>query len=313
MSYFNDIIECEKCISLGINYKFERKENLDFAYSYKPESIKYLWIVESPPFSNPPRYFYRPELTRYDSLYREIMKSLNIIPSNPKVKSLKIFMELGHFLIDSAKCPVDKNHSHLKSNMIDNCSGLLRKEVSSLNPKSILIIKSSIYSTIFSSLKEIGYQTIILNNAPIPFPGSGQQVRFRKAITKYLNIEFDDHEIEETSNSTIQKEERITKNSIIITNITAKDAKAKKIRITANNKPLFPSERSGIVQKYDLTFSHNDEYYIANYTIGSKDRRNRSGIIKLGDELYLNKLNISEGTSLRIRKIDLHKYEINKI
>ena len=228
MSYKDDIIKCEKCKPLGINYKIERKENLNFAYSYKPENIKYLWIVESPPFSSPPRYFYRPELTKFDSLFREVMKSLNIVPTNPKEKSLRQFMEMGHFLIDSAKCPVDKGHSHLKSKMIKNCSDLLKNEVSSLNPKNIFIIKSSIFSTVLNSLKEINYQSIVLNDTPIPFPGSGQQIRFRNAISNYLTDRDDNNKSELNSKPTIQNKELKTMDSVFITNITAKDAKEKK-------------------------------------------------------------------------------------
>ena len=188
MSYLDEIINCAKCKSLGVDYAVERKENLDFAYQYKPDKIKYLWIVESPPYSYPPRYFYRSELTRYDSLFRGIMNSLNIVPSNPKEQSLMKFKEYGHFLIDCAKCPVDKEHSHLKSRMIHNCSDILKSEVSAIDPQNILIIKSSIYSSVLNSLREIGYQSNVLNDSPIPFPGSGQQVRFRNAIAQYLDI-----------------------------------------------------------------------------------------------------------------------------
>lgn len=52
------ILECNLCDSLGINFEKEREENLRYAYQYKPEKIKILWIVESPPKSDPPRYFY---------------------------------------------------------------------------------------------------------------------------------------------------------------------------------------------------------------------------------------------------------------
>lgn len=313
MNCYSKIINCDKCHMLGINYFDERKENLDYAYSYKPETIKYLWIVESPPFSNPPRYFYRPDLTRYDSLFREVMKSVNIIPTNPKEKSLLKFMGKGHFLIDSAKCPVDKDNSHLKPKMIDNCSDILQNEVSELNPKNILIIKSSIYSTVLNSLKKIGFNSLVLNHSSIPFPGSGQQVRFRDAISNYLNIEKHENMVSKNNIKITKQIKELKMDSVLITNITEKDAKAKKIRITSGNKHLFPSERLGFVQKYDLTFSNDDLSFIATYTIGSKDGRSRSGILKLGDELYLLQLMITEGTTLKITKTGLQQYEINRL
>src|SRR5690606_28375717 len=36
---------------------------------------------------------------------------------------------LGHFLIDSMKCPADKNNSHLKPKMRDNCREILKEEI----------------------------------------------------------------------------------------------------------------------------------------------------------------------------------------
>ena len=184
---FKQIIKCERCSGLGVDYRKEREENLGYAYNHKPDHTKVLWILESPPKSDPPRYFYRPELTRYDGLYREVMKSLGITPTDPKTGGLKEFQELGHFLIDIAKCPVDKDNSHLKPSMFKNCAGIFKKEVIYLNPESILIIKSPNYDLINNRLKEMGFGDRVINDKPIPYPGSGQQVRFREAIHKYID------------------------------------------------------------------------------------------------------------------------------
>ena len=183
---FKQILECESCLDLGVDFKKERKENLEYAYEYKPDLIKVLWILESPPKSDPPRYFYRPELTRYDGLYREIMKSLSIPPTDPKTGGLREFHKLGHFLIDLAKCPVDKDNSHLKPSMFENCSEIFRKELIYLSPENILIIKSPNYDLIKNRLKEMGFGDKVINDEPIPYPGSGQQVRFRKVVALYL-------------------------------------------------------------------------------------------------------------------------------
>ena len=185
-SLFNEIIKCKKCLSLGIDYRKERKENLKLAYHFLPKSIKVLWILESPPESYPPRYFYRSELTQHDDLYREVMKCLGIEPANPKTDGLHEFQRRGHFLIDLAKCPVDKDNSPLKPQMIENCSELFRREVLGLRPEKILIVKSPNYDLVSNRLKEIGFGKKIINDKPIPYPGSGQQVRFREAISKYL-------------------------------------------------------------------------------------------------------------------------------
>ncbi len=189
------ILDCILCLSLGINFEIEREENLRYAYQYKPEKVKILWIVESPPKSVPPRYFYRPELTRFDSLFRETMKALNIPISNPKSTALKEFQSRGNFLIDSMKCPADKSNAHLKPQMRINCSSILKEEILSLNPENILIIKADVYDPVISLLKESdnldpkkNVSDKVLNKHSIPFPGSGQQVRFREAVKQYLKL-----------------------------------------------------------------------------------------------------------------------------
>ena len=50
------------------------------------------------------------------------MKALHGTPSNPKNKCLEKFMDRGHFPIDAAKCPADKDNSHLKPQIMNNCS-----------------------------------------------------------------------------------------------------------------------------------------------------------------------------------------------
>lgn len=187
------IISCRLCDPLGINYHKEREANLDFAYKYKPDKIKFLWIVESPPKSDPPRYFYRSELTRFDSLFRETMKVLNIAITDPKDDALIEFQKQGHFLIDSMKCPADKNNSHLKSQIRSNCSEIFKEEIIQLDPNSIIIIKADVYDPVLGLLMDIDRDNPkikvlekVMNDQSIPFPGSGQQVRFRTEVKRLL-------------------------------------------------------------------------------------------------------------------------------
>lgn len=104
----------------------------------------------------------------------------------------------------------------------------------------------------------------------------------------------------------------VSTGGIYISNITAKDAKSKKIRITVDNKHLFPQERRGESNTYDLDFVVGDSEFKASYTIGSKDGRSRSGVLKLGNYVYQEVLKIQEGTMLKISKINGGKYMISK-
>ena len=189
------IISCRLCDPLGIYFHKEREVNLNYAYNYLPNKVSILWIVESPPKSDPPRYFYRPELTGFDSLFRETMKALEIPVTNPKTEALIEFQSRGHFLIDSMKCPADKGNAHLKPQMRNNCSSILKEEIISLDPEYILIIKADVYYPVISLMNEIdrvysekNISVRVLNKFSIPFPGSGQQVRFREAVKQYLKF-----------------------------------------------------------------------------------------------------------------------------
>ncbi|MFC1732225.1 hypothetical protein ACFL6I_18105 [candidate division KSB1 bacterium] len=314
----NEIINCEKCLSLGIDYINERRENLEYAYTYKPEKITILWIVESPPYIHPdenPRYFYRLELTRYDGLFREVMKALHITPYNPKNDSLDKFKNGGHFLIDAAKCPVDKDNSHLKSQILNNCSEILKQEIIGLNPEKILIVKATLHGHVLSIIKKIDFENRVLNKESIPFPGTGQQKRFRDAVSKYLLS--DPLEIHETKSKNITQEkpmESITSNGIpfIIDNITEKDFRKKQMRILVENKSHFPREVRGEPKTYQVKIYYRDKGYNSSYTIGSKDGKSRSGILKIDSLLYMNELRIRPGSIIKMTYMGNDKYSIVK-
>jgi len=95
------------------NSGYPKDETFRAAYRYKPDSIKILFIAESPPArreNGEYRYFYFDELTRCDALYREMMKTIfgeEFDSKRPKPYFLKKFQENGFFLVDAAKCPVN--------------------------------------------------------------------------------------------------------------------------------------------------------------------------------------------------------------
>lgn len=301
------IAQCDKCHSLGVYFDGRRIENFNLSRNYKPNKIKVLWIVESPPLSDPPRYFYRPELTRYDGLFREIIKVLGIPVSNPKDESLRRFSELGHFLIDAMKCPADKQNGSLKPTMIKNCSAIFAREILDINPDRIIIVKADIHTAVYATVASIDMSNRVLNEQSIPFPGSGQQVRFRNAVEKLLKL-GDKPMVTKNYNPLIQA---TMSKSIIANNITESDISSNQLRITIANKHLFPSEKVGQPQVYNIKLVYNGNDFSCTYRIGSKDGKSRSGVLKLGSGLV---------SSMRLRSTDLitisvlaaGKYEIRK-
>jgi hypothetical protein len=100
-------------------------------------------------------------------------------------------------------------------------------------------------------------------------------------------------------------------NSIVINNITARDAESRRLRILNHNKFLFPAERNGRTV-YDIIIVFNGIKYDAKYTIGSNDEINRSGIIKLFQNLF-NVIGIQEGTVLKMTRSQDSIFTIEKL
>jgi hypothetical protein len=308
MSNIKDLVtQCHKCRTLGIDFDYERFENFNHSRRYKPDKVKFLWILESPPLSEPPRYFYRPALTQFDGLFREMMKVLGIPISNPKDESLKQFAGLGHFLIDAMKCPADKGNSSLKPTMLKNCSVILAKEIIDINPEKIIIVKADIYRSVFETVQALGMSDRVLNQSPIPFPGSGQQLRFRTQVEKLLKLNIDNKK--EPPEKSISM--TTLKSSILVHNITENDIDHNQLRITVANKFLFPAEKIGQPRVYKIILVFNGTPFTCTYRIGSLDGKSRSGVLKLGSQLS-ELLKPRTSDNITISLVSTGKYEIAK-
>lgn len=99
---------------------------------------------------------------------------------------------------------------------------------------------------------------------------------------------------------------------IFVSNITEKDVKSSKIRITVESKFLFRLERVGRTEVYPILVEYNNEWFEANYSIGSRDEKSRSGLLNLGSHLYKQVLKINSKTKLKITRLDSNKYRIEK-
>lgn len=104
-----------------------------------------------------------------------------------------------------------------------------------------------------------------------------------------------------------------SKGTIYIDNITKRDVKSRQIRITVGNKHLFPSEKIGNPISYYLDFKIGGKEVIAKYTIGSKDGKSRSGVLKFGDEIYQEIMKIQPETSLKVSKSMGNKYIVERL
>lgn len=98
--------------------------------------------------------------------------------------------------------------------------------------------------------------------------------------------------------------------TINIDNISENDVQQCQIRIKVANKHIFPNEQPGNPKTYSLNFNHNNSEFTASYSIGSKDGKSRSGVLKFGYHEYTGLLKIKEGSDLKITKLSENNYTI---
>jgi hypothetical protein len=144
------------------------------AEKYKPDRIRLLLIAEAPPRATD-RYFYFPEVAIHDSLFRYTARLvLGVEPARTnKAEILSQLRDAGVFLIDLCRDPViDK--SELKA-----CVEDLIRRASALQPDNIILIKATVYDTAVKALQAADLPVV---DRMIPFPGSGQQLRFEQEM-----------------------------------------------------------------------------------------------------------------------------------
>ncbi len=150
-------------------------------------------------------------------------------------------------------------------------------------------------------------------------PYKDQIKRFRKkcATIAIKNSGFENKKPGKKETNKQRKQSKIYTSSnygtIYIDNVTKSDVKSRNIRIKVENKHLFPTEKPRNPLTYSLDFKVGNIDFVAKYTIGSKDGKSRSGILKLGDSIYQETLIIQTGTNLKISKSKENKYIVERL
>jgi len=95
----------------------------------------------------------------------------------------------------------------------------------------------------------------------------------------------------------------------IIDNITECDVRDKIIRILVSNKPYFPRPINGNDINYNINVIINGKIYAAKYRASMR----RSGVLRLGAEIYDDILKIEPRDNLNVTVLEENKlYEIKK-
>ena len=156
---------------------------------FRPDHVNVLFIAEAPPCHSD-RFFYFPDVWKGDSLFLHIIRE--VFPELKEVETKQVramkeelllrFRDDGYFLEDSSLKNIDKSIPQNKKIQ------LLKQEQEALNQRierykktsKLILLSSPVFKANYDFLNDLGYH--ILNSSPIPFPGSGQQGRFKKAM-----------------------------------------------------------------------------------------------------------------------------------
>ena len=146
---------------------------------FRPRAIDLLLVAEAPP-SAPDRYFYFPKVNAYDNLFRYVARfTVGTEPTRQnKDHSLGRMRDLGVFLVDVCPDPI------FDSSELRNCVGDLVERVIALAPRQIILIKASVWDVAYLPLKRAGLPVV---EDRVPFPGSGQQLRFEESFSHALD------------------------------------------------------------------------------------------------------------------------------
>lgn len=148
------------------------------AEKYRPERIRLLLVAEAPP-GDEARYFYFEDVQDHDSLFRYVVRGiLGVEPTrDDKANLLEALKQAGVFLIDASPEPIDPGTS------LDDQVDPLVSRCRDLQPEAIILIKVTVYDAAFHALRRNGLPVV---DERIPFPGSGQQLRFEAAFARAL-------------------------------------------------------------------------------------------------------------------------------
>jgi len=155
-----------------------RRRRERWARRFRPAEIDLLVVAEAPP-SELDRYFYFPDVTTQDSLFRELAAlTVRRAPTREnKPELLDALCGAGVFLVDLSLEPIERGED-----LSPYVPGLVRR-VRRLAPRCVILVKVTVYDAAFEALLSAGLPVV---NERIPFPGTGQQVNFRSAFARAL-------------------------------------------------------------------------------------------------------------------------------
>lgn len=148
------------------------------ASKYRPDHIRLLLVAEAPPAA-PDRYFYFEDVPTQDSLFRYIVRTVlgEASTRDRKAEHLQLLKSRAVYLVDLKTSPKDAGED-----LSPYVAGLVDR-AAEMAPDYVITIKANVCDLCQQPLRSAGLN---VSDERIPFPGSGQQVRFVTAMESAL-------------------------------------------------------------------------------------------------------------------------------
>jgi hypothetical protein len=154
---------------------------------YQPAHLDLVFLLESPPASG--KYFYDPESKTTEPVFAGLMRLIREDPPT-KHEGLTAFQARGLLLVDATYQPVNHINSRRERNqaILDALPELIEDLNRTLPDRRtpIVLVKANICRLIEKPLKNDGFN-VSNDGTVIPFPSSGQQANFHRAIQKLFS------------------------------------------------------------------------------------------------------------------------------
>lgn len=156
---------------------------------YRPEHIKLMFIAEAPPCTEG-QFFYFENVLKGDSLFLHVIRA--VFPDlegmdtkeirSRKEELLYRFRDGGYFLEDSVFDVIPKGTSakDKEKTVLADQQGLIERIRPYKKTTKFILLSALVFRSNYELFKEQGFE--VLNEQIIPFPGSGQQGKFKQGM-----------------------------------------------------------------------------------------------------------------------------------
>ncbi len=158
---------------------------------YRPCRLRVLLIGESPPDPNQgeARFFYAPDLTQYDNLYRGVAEAVygtdpEYDPSD-KQRVLERLSRDGFWLIDAVSEPINRlPRSERRARIVAAAPGLVSRCMELKPQRGVIICHTVVFESVADLLAKSGVS--VLHATPLPFPLGNWRRQFVEGVRAAL-------------------------------------------------------------------------------------------------------------------------------